>query len=53
MLFFMILVPGTLFRAMAEPHLALSAASDTWHRTVNYQPLRAAGGQFWQRIRSR
>jgi hypothetical protein len=51
MLFFMILVPGTLFRAMAEPHLALSAASDTWHRTVNYQPLRAAGGQFWQRIR--
>jgi hypothetical protein len=53
MLFFMILVPGTLFRAMAEPHLALSAASDTWHQTVNYQPLRAAGGQFWQRIRSR
>jgi hypothetical protein len=51
MLFFMILVPGTLFRAMAEPHLALSAASDTWHRTVNYQPLRAAGGQFWQRFR--
>ena len=53
MLFFMILVPGTLFRAMAEPHLALSAAQDTWHRTVNYQPLRAAGGQFWSRIRSR
>src|SRR6202011_5431224 len=32
MLLFMILVPGFLLRAMAEPHLALASAQETWSR---------------------
>lgn len=53
MLLFMILVPGTLFRAMAEPHLAIASAQETWTRTTHYTPLRVAGGQLWSRIRGR
>jgi hypothetical protein len=53
MLLFMILVPGTLFRAMAEPHLAIASVQETWSRTTHYTPLRAAGGQLWSRIRGR
>jgi hypothetical protein len=53
MLLFMILVPGTLFRAMAEPHLAIASAQETWSRTTHYTPLRVAGGQLWNRIRGR
>jgi hypothetical protein len=49
----MILVPGTLFRAMAEPHLAIASAQETWSRTTHYTPLRVAGGQLWNRIRGR
>ncbi|MBJ7600088.1 transglycosylase SLT domain-containing protein [Candidatus Nephthysia bennettiae] len=51
MLLFMILVPGLLFRAMAEPHLAIASAQETWSRTTNYAPLRAAGGQLLSRLR--
>jgi hypothetical protein len=53
MLLFMILVPGTLFRAMAEPHLAIASVQETWSRTTHYTPLRVAGGQLWSRIRGR
>jgi hypothetical protein len=51
MLLFMILLPGLLIRAMAEPHLALAAAQETWSRTTHYTPLRAAGGQLMSRLR--
>jgi hypothetical protein len=51
MLLFMILVPGLLFRAMAEPHLAIASAQETWRRATNYSALRAAGGQLLGRLR--
>jgi hypothetical protein len=51
MLLFMILVPGTLFRAMAEPHLAIASVQETWSRTTHYTPLRVAGAQFLSRLR--
>ena len=51
MLLFMILVPGFLLRAMAEPHLALASAQETWSRTTHYTPLRAAGGMLLNRLR--
>jgi hypothetical protein len=53
MLLFMILVPGTLFRALAEPNLAIASVQETWSRTTHYTPLRVAGGQLWSRIRGR
>jgi hypothetical protein len=51
MLLFMILVPGALFRAMAEPHLAIASVQETWSRTTHYTPLRVAGAQFLSRLR--
>jgi len=51
MLLFMILIPGLLLRALAEPHLAIASAQETWTRTVHYTPLRAAVGQLLSRLR--
>jgi hypothetical protein len=51
MLLFMILVPSTLFRAMAEPHSAVASVQETWSKSTNYVPLRTAGGQLWSRMR--
>ena len=50
MLLFMILVPTTLVRAMAEPHLAAASLHDTWTRTARYEPLRTAGSQLRARL---
>lgn len=53
MLFFMLLVPLTLIRAMAEPHIAAASYHDTWSRITRYEPFVVAGSQLRQRLASR
>jgi len=51
MLFLMILVPLTLFRAMVDPDLAAGLVHQSWSRTTRAVPLRAVGGRLWSQIR--
>lgn len=53
MLIVLILVPTTLIRAMAEPHLAAAAFQEGWARTTRYEPLRVAGSQLRGRLARR
>ena len=50
LLLIMILVPTTLVRAMAEPHIAAAAFHEGWARTTRYVPLRVAGTQIRARL---
>lgn len=50
MLLFMILVPTTLLRAVAEPHLAAASFQETFVSTARYQPIRIAGSQLRRRL---
>jgi hypothetical protein len=51
MLFFMVLAPLTLFRAMVDPELAAGLLHQSWSRTTRTVPLRAVGGRLWSQIR--
>ena len=51
MLFLMVLVPLTLFRAMVDPHLAVGLAHENWSRMTRVAPLRAAGGRLLSGLR--
>ena len=51
MLFLMVLVPLTLFRAMVDPHLALGMTYENWSRMTRVAPLRAAGGRLLSGLR--
>ena len=51
MLFLMVLVPLTLFRAMVDPHLALGMTYESWGRMTRAVPLRAAGGRLLSGLR--
>ena len=50
LLLIMILVPTTLVRAMAEPHIAAAAFHEGWARTTRYVPLRVASTQIRARL---
>jgi hypothetical protein len=53
LLFVMLLVPGTLFRAMAAPHPLVMSAHETLRGAVTYAPLRAGAGAVWGGLRAR